>query len=260
MMRARVLSAMATMCLGGAFVCTPPQVATLREFGSWLVRPAVLPFAWRALEEAQRRGDANEVFARAQQILRWLPSWTDGHAVFAYRFTLTSGERAADPAARAQAALQRLDIALTWLEQARADAGKREPGLLQTMSFLPLVAASCEPGLAELLRPRGGSAGLADHYLAQAEALSGSIAVREQRTYFAPQLVAALLDAGQPATARSVLQTAIERSHDLRDRELATEWRARLLELARWLDGDRSVELSALGADERFQPLLPHLR
>lgn len=260
MMRKAATLALSATLAGAAAALVPPSPGAVRDVAAWLVRPAVLPFAWRAVDVAQRRGEANEVFARAQQVLRWLPGWTDGHVVFAFRFALEGGAVPAIPRERAEAALRRLDIALSWLEQARADAGPRLPQLLQTMSFLPVVAEMHEPGLRELLRPRGGAAAIADRYLAAAEQVNGSATVREQRTFFAPQLISALLDAGQDAAARAVLRTAIERSGDVRDRELATEWRHRLEELARWLDGDRSVDLGALRSDERFLPLLPHLR
>ncbi|MCA8967161.1 MAG: hypothetical protein H6838_12405 [Planctomycetes bacterium] len=261
MMRAGVHWGLAVALSGAAATLVTPSFGALREVASWLVRPAVLPFAWRAVDAAQRRGDANELFARAQQVLDWLPGWTDGHMVFAYRFALDGGQASGDQAQRADAALRRLDIALSWLERARADAGPRRlPQLLQTMSFLPVLAQMQEPGLRELLRPRGGAAAIADGYLAQAEALTGSAAVHEQRLFFTPQLVAAMLDAGQQPLARKVLLTAIERSADVRNRELATEWRQRLEELVRWLDGDPTVDLAAVRADERFSVLLPYLR
>lgn len=237
-----------------------PQPDDVREVAAWLARPAVLPFAWRAVDEAQRRGDPNEVFARAQLLLQWLPTWTDGHTVFAYRYALDADRTLAEPAARAAAARQRLDIALAYLEGCRRSAGRREVGLLQAMSMLPLVAEGQEPGLAAALRERGGPAAVADHYLAAAEALAGSPVVREQRLFFAPILAAGLLDAGRTAAARAVLATALQRAAEIREPDLATEWRARLAEALQRLDGDPTVDLSALAADERFHPLLPHLR
>ncbi len=241
--------------LGAALLIQPPTFDALRTTVSWLVRPAVLPFAWPAVAEAERAGDANEVFARAQQILQWLPEWTDGHAVFAYRFALT-GPADGDAAA----ALRRLDIAMAWLEGARTHAGRREVELLQTMALLPTVAEAQTPGLAALLAPRGGSAAIADRCLASAEALTTSPSVREQRTFFAPWLAGAMLDAGQRAAALAVLRTAIERSRDVRDRALAEAWRHRLEECVRWLAGDRSVDLTAVRDDARFVPLHRHLR
>lgn len=237
-----------------------PQPDDVREVAAWLARPAVLPFAWRAIDEAQRRGDPNEVFARAQLLLHWLPTWTDGHTVFAYRYALDADRTLAEPAARAAAARQRLDIALAYLDGCRRTAGRREVGLLQSMSMLPQVAEGQEPGLAAELRDRGGPAALADQYLAAAEALAGSRAVREQRLFFAPVLAAGLLDAGRSAAARAVLATALQNSDSLDEPELAAEWRARLAEALRRLDGDLTVDLTALAADERFHPLLPHLR
>ena len=110
-------------CTIGMFVASaallPPSLAHLREFATWYARPASLPFAWHALDAAKTGGDADEAFARGQQIMRLLPSWTDGHSAFAYRYALT-GDRSVDPAAAAVAAEQRLRVALAWIEQARA--------------------------------------------------------------------------------------------------------------------------------------------
>jgi hypothetical protein len=251
-------AAAAVACIGAAWWSVPPTPAALREFGSWFARPALLPFAWSALDEAHRAGDAGEAFARARQILQLLPAWTDGHVAFAYRFALEDGTIPA--ADRPAAALRRLQTALLWLEGARSQAGRREVELLQAMAFLPGLAAMQEPGLEDLMRPGGGSAALGDHYLSQAEHAGGGAAVREQRTFLAPRLCAGLLAAGDPSDALAVLDAAFERSAEVRDLQLADEWRARLDEARRWLRGDRGVDLARLHSDPRFSPLLPHLR
>ncbi len=259
-MTSRPFLVAAAACLAGACILVPPTSATAREIAAWFVRPAMLPFAWSAFNEASRRGDATETFARAQQIMHLLPSWTDGHSVFAYRFALDGGSLATTSAERASAAQRRLQIALAWLESARALAGRREGELLQTMAFLPEVAVAQEPGLGELLRPIGGPAAMADTYLAEAEALSPTAAVREQRTFLGPNLAAGFLAAGDRQRALLVLDTAIVRSADVRDRGLATEWRDRLDEVRRWLRGEATVDLAAVAVDARMAPLLPYLR
>lgn len=241
-------------------VFVPPSWATLREFGSWLVRPILLPLAWSAMNEASRAGDATETFARGQQILQLLPTWTDGHAVFAYRYALDTGTGRSSTADRATTALRRLQTALAWLEHARRSAGRHEVDLLQSMAFLPEVAVAQEPGLVELLREQGGPIALADAYLAIAERLRPSAPVREQRTFLAPRLAAGLLATGNRTRALVVLDTAIERSADVTDRALATEWRTRLDEVRRWLRGEPGIDLTAVTADPRMAPLLPHLR
>lgn len=253
-----LLTAAATGCMALAWGTAPPTPAALRELAASLVRPAMLPFTWTALDRARRGGDAAEYFARARQLLDLMPTWTDGQAVFAYGLALD--RRAGAAAAGGADAWQRLQLALAWLEAAREHAGHREVELLQTMAFLPEVAVMQQPDLAERLRPGGGAAALADRYLAQAEQLRGSPAVRERRTFLAPKLVAGLLAAGAREQARAVLDVAIARAAEVRDRELATEWRQRLEEVRRWLDGDRSVDLTAVHADPRFAPLLPDLR
>jgi len=241
-----------------AWVVAPPTPAVWRQLAGAFVRPALLPFTWAALAEAQRSGDDAEYFARARQLLDLMPTWTDGHAVFAYRLALDERRAAADPTGAD--AWRRLQTALAWLESARADAGRREVELLQTMAFLPEVACRQQPALAERLAAGGGAAALADRYLAQAERLRGSPEVREQRTFLAPKLAAGLLAAGERAQALGVLATAISRSAEVRDRQLATEWATRLDEVRRWLAGDTDVDLGAVYDDPRFEPLWPHLR
>ncbi|HEX5051109.1 MAG TPA: hypothetical protein VFZ65_05015 [Planctomycetota bacterium] len=253
-----VRAAGAAACFAGAGFLLPPDAAVAREVAAWFVRPVALPFAWKDQQAAQKRGDTAEAFARAQQILDLLPAWTDGYAVFAYRFALDGGSLAVSYAERASAALQRLRIALAWLEAGRNHAGRREVELLQTMAFLPEVAVTQEPRLAELLP--GGAVALTDAYLAQAEVIHPSPAVREQYIFLQPERAAALLAAGDRRAALLVLDTAISRSAEVRDRELATEWRTRLDEVRRWLRGDTSVDLTAVRADPRMHDLLPHLR
>ncbi|MEZ6037141.1 MAG: hypothetical protein R3F29_06650 [Planctomycetota bacterium] len=242
---------------GGAAAIAPPTPSALREFASWFARPATLPFAWQAYETANQRGDALEAFARGQQIMRLVPSWTDGQSGFAFRYALTADSAAAaDPVA----AEQRLRVALAWIEAGREHAGKRELDLLNMAAFLPDVACRVTPGLAERLRPNGGPEAISAAYLAEAERLHPSPAVREQRTFFAPRLAGALLATGDVSQALTVLDAAIARAAEVRDLELATEWAARLAAAARWLRGDRTVDLTAALADRRLEPLWPYLR
>jgi hypothetical protein len=84
--------------------------------------------------------------------------------------------------------------------------------------------------------------------------------VREQRTFHAPRLAAAMLGNDDLTGAVAVLETAIARAAEVRDRELATEWAARLAEVVRRLRGDRTVDLTAVEADPRMALLLPYLR
>lgn len=260
-MTLRALCAVSALACAAAGHClVPPRLADAREVGSWLARPLVLPLAWSAMDEASASGDATETFARGQQILHLLPSWTDGHAVFAYRYALDDSDRAGKDDDRAARALRRLQTALAWLEDARTRAGRNEFDLLLSMAFLPEVAAMQEPGIEVLWRDRGGSLVIADGYLAAAERLRPTAAIREQRTFLSPRLAAGLLQGGHHAQALAVLDAAVARSTEVRDQELAAEWRARVDEVRRHLRGEPGVDLSAVRNDVRFQPLLPHLR
>ena len=243
--------------IGGAAALLAPCGPKLGEAAAWFTRPARLPFAWQALTAAEHGGDAAEAFARGQQILGLLPSWTTGHAAFAYRYVLTQDTRgaAADVARQAE---RRLLIALAWLEQARADAGARELDLLLSAAFLAPIACRQFPGLEERLPP-GGAAAITDACFAEAEQRFPTAAVKEQRLFHFPTLAAALLQAGQRPAAASLLREAAARAPQTRDQELALEWRTRVTEVARWLEGD-PVQLDAVFADPRFEPLWSHLR
>lgn len=260
MTRSAARTTAALVCAVAANLLVLPRWDDLRELAARLVRPIAVPLAWSGWDRACRDGDANEAFARGQQLLRLVPTWTDGHAVFAFRFALDDDDvRMASADERASAALRRLETALAWLEGARADAGRREVDLLQAMALLPEVAAAREPGLEALLRPRGGSSALADRHLAAIEELSPGPANREQRTFFAPRLAAGLLASGDRTRAVAVLDAAIARSEEVRDRALAAEWRERLREIRAALRGE-TVDLTAVRSDPRMAPLLPHLR
>lgn len=246
-------------CAAVALALEPPHPANAATLASWLVRPVLLPFAWRAHEEARHHGSLDEQFARAQQTMRLVPAWTDGYLVFAVGFLTAPMDPAADADARVEAAWRRLQLALTWLEAARPDAGRREDSLLQSLAMLPAAAVAGEPGLAARLQPMGGAAGLADRYLAELETKFPDPALREQRTFQLPAVAAVLLGNGQRQAAMLVLQQAIERSRDVRDRELAAEWGQRLQEVVAALRGD-GPDLTAVFADRRLEALHPYLR
>lgn len=261
MLHGKAGQALAWGLLGTAFALAPPRGDDLGQFAAWAARPTLLPFAWHGLVEAERGGDAVEAFARAQNVMRLLPSWADGFCAFAFRYALTAESvPIADPAERGARAKARLELAMAWLATARPLAGRHEPAVLQALAFLPEVAVRNEPALAAQLRSQGGAAVIADRWFAELEQRFPHAALREQRTFFAPVLAGALLTAGNRDAALGVLQTAIQRSFDVRDQELATEWRQRLQEVVRWLQGDRTVDLAAVRDDTRMEPLLPHLR
>jgi hypothetical protein len=253
-------TAAAVAAAAGAAALAPPQPAALAEFAAWLWRPAALPFVWRAQREAMEHGDSSEAFARAQQVMALLPRWSDGYIAFAYRYALAPAATAAPPAAAAEFAHRRLQLALAWLESARPRVGRREVDLLQLAAYLPEVACRNCPPLAERLRQTGGPAALADRYLAALAQRYPSAATTEQRIFFAPQLAAGLLDAGQANAAIEVLQHAMAQSRHVRDQALAAEWQRRVGEVVAVLQGDRTIDLTAVRADDRMAPLVPHLR
>lgn len=245
----------------GAAALLPAPQDSLREFGGWCLRPARLPFAWQAMEEATERGDGEEAFVRGQQILQLVPSWSDGHAAMVFRYVMTHDD-SEHPDEVAAAAEKRLFTGLATLEAAREHAGKREYGLLFAAANLPDMACNQFPGLDERLQQRqsGGAAAIANSYFELADRLFPSPAVHEQKLWYAPTLAGALLTCGLPEAAIDVLQRAIAQAPDIRDQEHAQEWAARLGEVVRHLRGDPTVALDKVFADRRFEMLQPFLK
>ncbi len=223
-----------------------------------LSRPIALPFLWRALADASRNGDPFEAFVKARSLLATLPEWTDGHAVFAYRFVLDGGNRAAaaDDAARATA--DRLQLGLELLETAIARNPAQQVDTLSAMAWLIELAVRRQPALAPLLRC--DPALLADAYLVRAEALGAGRMVRETRLFGLPKLLAALLAAGDEARALELLAEGQRRCAEIPEPDLRADWQQKLLGVHRALRGDPTVDREALLADDRLQPLAPFLR
>jgi len=257
------LRSVCTLLLFAAAMATlPPTADRLREFGTWCLRPARLPFAWQALQSARDHGDAREVLARGQQIMQLVPSWTDGHAAFVYSYVLTEDHSLAADEVAAAAEL-RLYAGLAMLEQAREHAGKRDVYLLHNAAYLPDLACDAFEGLRQRLLAReqgGGAAALAASYFKEIERLYPSPATREQVLWYTPTLAASLLASGAKPLALQVIDKAIARSPEIRDQELATEWRECLQQAARKLRGDPSGDVRKVLEDRRFEPLWPYLR
>jgi tetratricopeptide (TPR) repeat protein len=238
----------------------PGQVV---DFARNLVRPVTLPLQWRALAAATADGNPAEVFAQAQSLLRMLPTWADGHIVFAFRYALDGAaqQRAADAAAGA--ALARLRVALAFCEEAIAADPRHRQDLLVAMGFLVELAAEQQPGLAEQLRggsAAGDPAAIADRYLERAEAAGGNFDVGEMRIFAAPRLCAAFLREGERDRAIAVLDRTLARIPEVKDRQLATEWQTTLTAVRRILTGDRSEPVAPLLEDPRLAPIHSFLR
>src|SRR5690606_1062771 len=206
-------SACTLILFAGAAALLPPTAKGLREFGSWCLRPARLPFAWQALQTAMDNGDAQEAFARGQQIMQLVPSWSDGHSAMVYRYVATS-DTSENPDRVAEAAENRLYTGLALLEQAREFAGEKyEYYLLHAAAYLPGIACKQYPGLAERLRAKqvGGAEAIANRYFTEAAQLFPTPAIKEQQLWYAPTFAAPLLACGAKATAIAVLDDAIAR-------------------------------------------------
>jgi hypothetical protein len=233
------------------------------EFARNLARPLYLPLQWRSLANAAAAGSPAEVFAQARNLLRMLPTWADGHIVFAFRYALDGSDQPRRDAAAAGEALARLRVALAFCEEAAAADPAHRQDLFVAMGFLVELCAEQQAGLADLLRrgsAEGDPAAIADRYLERAEAERGNFDVREMRVFAAPRLCAAFLRQGERSRAVAVLDRSLARIPEVRDRELATEWQATLTAVRRVLTGDRTVPVAPLLEDRRLAPLHPLLR
>lgn len=261
-MKRALLTMAGLTALGAAISLSTPSVAHLREWSLLATRPFTLPFLWRSLRQATDSGDPAEAFARAQAVLEVLPEWTDGHAVFAWRYAIDGGNPLATGAARTAAAKERLLAALAMMQQACWRTPAKAADLLVWMAFVVELAAQREPGLGALLaadKGLGTPAQLSDRYLAEAERVSGRASIREQRIFLVPSLCAALLDAKDPGGALNLLDATIARCDEIRDLDLSREWKASLTAVRRRLAGDSTVDPATFRDDQRLAPLLPHL-
>lgn len=238
----------------------PPKASTATTVVTNAVRPAMLPFLWRSLREAERTGSATEAFAAARALMALLPQWTDGHLVFAWRFVLGGDQvLGADAAQRAAA---RLQTALAFLAEARGQQPAREVDLLIGTSFLIELAAQHHPGIGAFLGDGVAAepAVLADRYLEQAEKTTGAgRSVREARIFKVPGLLVGLLRHGERDRAIEVLDAVLPRIAQVQDPELRAEWEVLMRKVRARLMGG-AVDLDELAVDPRLETLVPLLR
>lgn len=260
----RLLPAGVVLVFAAAFAFGGDANAPARELAA-LTRPASLPFLWRALGDATRTGDAREAFERSKDLLAATPGWTDGHAVFAFRFALDGDDLVRPEAERIDAAKDRLDLALRFLDEAALGAGPRAAALFADAAWLVELAVRQEPRLAERLGT--DVAVVVDEYLARAERLGAGRMVREQRLYDTPRLCAAFLRAGDRERALTLLQDVAARCERESVPALRDDWRTVLqdVQTALWpaapgLDEAWRTLRIRLAADPRLQPLAPFLR
>lgn len=232
------------------------------DTGRQLLRPFVLPFLWRAVEDADHRGSPQEAFARGRTLCDWLDRWSDGYLWVAWRWA-NGGD--ATPGDDGSAHMQRLRAALAWLDEVRSDRPEVAVDVLVGTSFLVEMAARQDPGLAALMPSPTQGLGqsteeVVDALLQAAEDAGAGAYVREQRLYAVPGLAAVFWRRGDQASALALLDGAIAQCPAIRNPDFAAEWRKTLQRLRAALAGDRSIDQGPLREDPRLQPLWPMLR
>jgi hypothetical protein len=259
MRRARLSLVGAVACLLGALWLSLPAGFGLATTARALARPMIWPFVWRSYADAIRSGSAAESFAVARSLLRWVPQWSAGQLLFAYRFALEGDETVSGEAdARTAATLARLQVSLAWLQAAADELPQQRADLLEGMAFLVELAAR-DPAVAAAIASGRGlgapAAVVADNYLAAAEASGDRHGAFERRFFATVDVCAAFLSQADRDRAVAVLDTAIARGGEVRDRELATKWLFSLRRLRSFLAGDPSIGVAELAADPHLSPL-----
>lgn len=140
-------------CYAGAVVVQAPRQSLL-ETGRDLVRPALLPLLWAALESAQTEGTAEEYADRGRMLMKLVPQWTDGHihvaGQLAFRASLAQEDKAV--------AVDRLLAGLALLDEARATnpTAEADEELVATKARWLFVRCSQDPALAAAFQARTG--------------------------------------------------------------------------------------------------------
>jgi hypothetical protein len=258
------LSGTALLTPGSPRGAPPPEPPTARV-ARGIGRPFSLPFLWSRHIAAERAGDVDRALAAFERVLAWLPDWTDGQVLFAWRLATSSRNAAVQVAP--QVAAERLTAAVAWLDEratefARSDEQRAE--LLSAAAFLLEVEGTREAvrgAATELLGADPVFA--ADALRARGEVLAPGPALRTVRAFSVFGLIAATLGDGESKDGERVLRIlriGRERLAEL-PRDEAVDAAIRALDrLERWLTATPRGPADSLASDPYLAPIVPMLR
>ncbi len=228
----------AVVLLSGAALLQGPPRRSVPDLGRDLVRPVVLPVLWRSLEQAGVQAGPEEQVARGRLLLQFLPQWTDGHIHFAWRLAFETPD-VQNPAQ----AFQRLQAARAFLENALGMEPTRPVEILEAMAYMVQIRCQ-DKALAEIFRKETGvdPAKRVDSYLERAQTIDPTKARAEQRVIGGVGLIAGQLRMRNPSAALKLLGATIRGLDGFRDLALAASWRAALVDLRSYLQGNAELE------------------
>lgn len=241
----------AVLLLGGVAVLRgPSDRSALVDLGRDLVRPVVLPVLWRGLAKSGTEAGIEEHVARGRLLLRFLPEWTDGHIHFAWELAFEAGRGQGDP----QRQLQRLLAALAYLTRVKAS---RPAEIWEAMAYMVQIRCQDEE-LAKAFREHTGGepAQRVAVYLERAQMYAPTQARAERRVIVGVGILAGQLRTGNQRAVMPLLMATLQGLDTFRDKELAREWRAALLDLKSYLEGRGSTTLTDLKKHPQLDEIL----
>lgn len=234
--------------------------APWRVLARGLGRPFVLPFLWSRSIAAEERGELGAALHHFEDVLAWLPRWTDGQVLGAWRLATQRRDAAAPdlPADRAR----RLAMAIAWLDQRAETAPTAEDRaeLWAACAFLLEV----EGTRADVREVAAHTLGFdpvegADDRLARAEAEQPTRTLIERRAFLAFSLIESALAAGEPGRARRMVAVGRRRLAGLPDNDSVRAAIRALDLLADWFERPGPDTRAEIEANPYLDGIVRHL-
>lgn len=248
----------AALMLGGAWLRPPSQ--SLPTQGRHLVRPLVLPFLWRGLQDTQRWGSIDEYVAKGRNLMRFVPEWRTGHVHLANQLAYEGVREAVDP----EAAVDRLAAGIQLLEAAM----KRHPEGTETylkaiVAFL-YVQNRNHPAVADAFARRlGNPLKLAESYWRRIPRLDQSAFLQDEIPFLIIEGIPHTILLARPnwrTASRRDIRTAIALLAKIRNRKLAAQWHQSLTNLDSYLARSDDISLADLAKDPRLRKIVEAIR
>lgn len=244
----------AALMVGGALLRPPCQ--TLPTTGRHLVRPLVLPFLWRSLQEARHQGGIDEYVAKGRMVMQFVPEWSTGHVHLASRLAYEGLRDAQDPAL----ALDRLWAGIQLLEGAMQQHPQGSEAYLRAAVAILYVQCNRHPKLAEAFTRRlGNPFKLAESYLRRIPRFAESAFLQDEIPFLVidgmPHEIL-LSGANWRQVALRNTSTAMELLAKVRNQDLTAPWHRSMANLDSYLRGSNDISLRDLAADPRLAKIV----
>lgn len=245
----------AALMASGALLRPPCQ--TLPTSGRHLVRPLVLPFLWRGLQDARRQGGIDEYVAKGRMVMQFVPEWSTGHVHLAGQLAYEGLQAARDP----EVALGRLWAGIQLLERAMEQHPQGSEAYLRAAVAILYVQCNRHPELAEAFTRRlGNPFKLAESYMRRIPRFRDSTFLQDEIPFLVidgiPHEIL-LAGANWRQVALRSTGTAMELLARVRNQDLAAPWHRSLARLDNYLRGSNDISLGKLAADPRLAKIVP---